>query len=68
MILLILINLILSILLLYILYSLKKLKLLNKKLFSRAWKFELFILTIYDEVSPERQLEIDNILNNIKLL
>jgi hypothetical protein len=64
----ILLNLILSILLLYILYNLKQIKLINKKLFTRSWRFELFILTIYNEVNANRKKEIKNLLDSVKVL
>lgn len=57
----ILLNIILSILVLYLLYYLNKIKKINKNLFTRSWNFELFILTIYDEVSVEHK-------NKIKIL
>ena len=64
----ILLNLILSILLLYILYNLKQIKLINKKLFTRSWRFELFILTIYNEVNVNRKKEIKNLLDSVEIL
>jgi len=64
----ILLNLILSILLLYILYNLKQIKLINKKLFTRSWRFELFILTIYNEVNVNRKKEIKNLLDSVEVL
>jgi len=64
----ILLNLILSILLLYILYNLKQIKLINKKLLTRSWRFELFILTIYNEVNANRKKEIKNLLDSVEIL